>query len=74
MTQCDLCGSEVEQFVILNRWAAVSGPKGTMISGPGAYRWKPKNGSCSGATLCVPGCLSMWVEAQIVEVEARNRR
>lgn len=70
---CDLCGSEPHHYVVLNRWAAVSGMRGTMISGPQAYKWVPRTGLCSGVTLCVPGCLTMWVEAQIVEVEARNR-
>lgn len=74
MTKCDLCGNDVEDYVVLNRWATVSGNIGTMISGPYCYRWVPRNGQCSGTRLCVPGCLCQWVEAQLVETGVRRKQ
>ena len=68
-TTCELCGEKPSEYVVLNRWAAIHGERGMMISEDGdAYRWEPDDGTCSGVALCVPGCLTMWVEAQLVEV------
>jgi|KBSSwiStaDraftv2_1062776.scaffolds.fasta_scaffold2887395_1 hypothetical protein len=73
MAKCDLCQEDASDYVILNRWAAVTGDHGTMISGPFPYRWSPRTSSCSGTVLCVRGCLSQWVEAQLVETQVRGR-
>lgn len=67
--ECDLCGDRPHEYVVLNRWAAIHGHRGMMVSEAGKqYKWRPNDGTCSGVALCVPGCLVMWVEAQLVEV------
>lgn len=70
---CDLCGEETRRYVILNRWAVVSGRAGSLISGPQPYKWIPKTGVCSGFVLCAPGCVGMWIEARLVEGDVRAR-
>lgn len=70
---CALCGEPQKQYVVLNRWAAISGTSDSLIAGPGTYKWAPKSGECSGYVLCLT-CIHMWAEAQILAVEIRSRR
>ena len=76
--ECDICGAILgygRPFVGLNRWAvSVEGTIRMMQKDTRkGYVWDPDNSRGGILPLCWPQCASMYIDAQIIELEYEKR-